>query len=102
MDRGAGDGPRLDLADANDLRKVDEATIAEALVVPAIAGPARLVPLPALATDLLSANALRVAAVRRRLKAAKASDGTWRSSTAWVEEYVANRYKRGTRGWARP
>jgi hypothetical protein len=65
-------------------------------VVPAIAGPARLVPLPALATDLLSANALRVAAVRGRLKAAKAADGTWRSSTAWVEEYVSTRYKRGT------
>ena len=63
-------------------------------VVPAVAGSARLVPLPALATELLSANALRVAAVRGRLKAAKASDGTWRSSTVWVEEYVASRYKR--------
>jgi fido (protein-threonine AMPylation protein) len=65
-------------------------------VVPAVAGPARLVPLPALATKELSANALRVAAVRGRLKASKAADGTWRSSTAWVEEYVASRYKRGT------
>jgi hypothetical protein len=65
-------------------------------VVPAVAGPARLVPLPALAIKDLSANALRVAAVRGRLKAVKAADGTWRSSTAWVEEYVANRYKRGT------
>lgn len=63
-------------------------------VVPAIAGPARLVPLPALATEKLSANALRVAAMRGRLKAAKAADGTWRSSTAWVEEYEASRYKR--------
>lgn len=63
-------------------------------VVPAVAGPARLVPLPALATKQLSANALRVAAVRGRLKAAKAADGTWRSSTAWVEEYEASRYKR--------
>jgi hypothetical protein len=63
-------------------------------VVPAVAGPARLVPLPALATEGLSANALRVAATRGRLKAAKAADGTWRSSTAWVEEYVASRYKR--------
>jgi Fic family protein len=63
-------------------------------VVPAIAGPARLVPLPALATDGLSGNALRVAAVRGRLKAAKAADGTWRSSTAWVDEYIASRYKR--------
>jgi hypothetical protein len=63
-------------------------------VVPAVAGPARLVPLPALATDLLSANALRVAATRGRLKASKAADGTWRSSRAWVDEYVATRYKR--------
>jgi hypothetical protein len=63
-------------------------------VVPAIAGPARLVPLPALATELLSANALRVAAMRGRLKAAKAADGTWRSSRAWVDEYRATRYKR--------
>lgn len=64
-------------------------------VVPAIAGPARLVPLPALATEELSANALRVAATRGRLKAAKAADGTWRSSAAWVAEYTADRYKRG-------
>jgi hypothetical protein len=63
-------------------------------VVPAVAGPARLVPLPALATEKLSANALRVAAMRGRLEAAKAADGTWRSSSAWVEEYEASRYKR--------
>jgi Fic family protein len=63
-------------------------------IVPAIAGPARLVPLPALATDTLSANALRVAAVRGRLKAAKAADGTWRSSRTWVDEYEASRYRR--------
>jgi Fic family protein len=63
-------------------------------VVPAIAGPARLVPLPSLATDLLSADALRVAAVRGRLKASKASDGTWRSSRLWVDEYIESRYRR--------
>jgi hypothetical protein len=63
-------------------------------VVPAVAGPARLVPLPALATELLSANALRVAATRGRLKAAKAADGTWRSSRTWVDEYIASRYRR--------
>lgn len=71
-------------------------------VVPAVAGPARLVPLPALARKGLSADALRVAAVRGRLKASKAADGTWRSSIAWVDEYVSSRYKRGTRGSARP
>ncbi|MGB0098053.1 MAG: Fic family protein [Solirubrobacteraceae bacterium] len=63
-------------------------------IVPAVAGPARLVPLPALATSEISANALRVAAIRGRLKAAKAADGTWRSSRAWVDEYTAARYKR--------
>jgi hypothetical protein len=66
-------------------------------VVPAVAGPARLVPLPALATELLSADALRVAAIRGRLKAAKAADGSWRSSRAWVEEYRASRYTRRSR-----
>ena len=65
-------------------------------VVPAVAGPARLVRLPALATPQLSANALRVAATRGRLKASKAADGTWRSTRAWVDEYVAGRYKRET------
>ncbi len=63
-------------------------------IVPAIAGPARLVPLPALATEQISANALRVAAIRGRLKAAKAADGTWRSSRTWVDEYLATRYRR--------
>jgi fido (protein-threonine AMPylation protein) len=63
-------------------------------VVPAVAGPARLVPLSALGTEQLSANALRVVAIRGRLKAAKAADGTWRSSRAWVDEYRATRYRR--------
>jgi fido (protein-threonine AMPylation protein) len=63
-------------------------------VVPAVAGPSRLVPLPALATKDLSANALRVAATRGRLQASKAADGTWRSTRAWVDEYIAGRYKR--------
>lgn len=63
-------------------------------VVPAVAEAAQLVPLPALARDALSANALRVAAVRGRLQAVKGRDGTWRSSRAWVDEYVASRYRR--------
>jgi Fic family protein len=65
-------------------------------VVPAVAGPARLVPLPALSSDAISANALRVAAIRGRLKASKASDGSWRSTRAWVDEYLAARYKRSS------
>ena len=63
-------------------------------VVPAVAGPIRLVPLTALARERLSANALRVAAVRGRLRAVKDRDGTWRSSRVWVDEYVASRYRR--------
>ncbi len=65
-------------------------------VVPAIAGPSRLVPLPALASERISANALRVAATRGRLQASKGPDGSWRSTRAWVEEYLAGRYGRGT------
>jgi Fic family protein len=63
-------------------------------VVPAIAGPSRLVPLPALASEQISANALRVAATRGRLNASKAADGTWRSTRAWVDDYLAERYER--------
>ena len=63
-------------------------------VVPAIAGPARLVPLPALAGPEISANALRVAAIRGRLRATKGADGSWRSSRAWVDEYLTGRHKR--------
>lgn len=66
-------------------------------VVPALAGPSRLVPLPSLASQRISANALRVAATRGRLKASKAPDGTWRSTRAWVDEYLAGRYER--EGW---
>jgi hypothetical protein len=62
-------------------------------VVPAVAGPARLVPLPALATEQLSANALRVAAIRWPPEGREGPDGTWRSSRAWVDEYRATRYK---------
>ncbi|MGA7705708.1 MAG: Fic family protein [Solirubrobacteraceae bacterium] len=64
-------------------------------IAPAVAGPTTLVSLPALASDEISANALRVAATRGRLKASKAPDGNWRSTGVWVEDYLAGRYKRG-------
>ena len=63
-------------------------------VVPAVAGRARLVPLAALSTADLSVIALRNAAQRGRLRAQRGLDGQWRSSRAWVEEYVASRYQR--------
>jgi Fic family protein len=63
-------------------------------VVPAVAGPHRLVPLAALATKGLKAPTLRAAIERGRLKAQKGSDGQWRSTRAWVDEYVASKYQR--------
>ncbi len=63
-------------------------------IVPAVAGPARLVPITALATRDLSAGALRAAAVRGALQAVKGGDGQWRSSRNWVDEYVATRHRR--------
>jgi fido (protein-threonine AMPylation protein) len=63
-------------------------------IVPAVAGPARLVPLPALASERISADALRVAAARGRLEASKGEDGMWRSSRQWVEQYLTDRQAR--------
>ncbi len=63
-------------------------------VLPAIAGPKELVPLVALAGDVLSENALRVAATRGRLRAVKGADGRWRSCAQWVEQYRQSRYQR--------
>ncbi len=65
-------------------------------VVPAVAGPARIVPLAALTRDRISLEALRVAAGRGRLQAAKGPDGQWRSSRNWVDEYLASRGQRTT------
>ncbi len=63
-------------------------------VVPAVAGPARLVPLAALANHNINADALRTAAIRGRLQATRGSDGQWRSSRNWVDAYLAKRYRR--------
>lgn len=63
-------------------------------IVPAVAGSARLVPLPALASDQISSGALRAAAVRGALQATKGADGQWRSSRNWVDEYLATKHRR--------
>jgi fido (protein-threonine AMPylation protein) len=63
-------------------------------VVPAVAGPARLVPLAALANHEITADALRTAAARGRLHATRGPDGQWRSSRNWVQAYLASRYLR--------
>ncbi len=63
-------------------------------VLPAVAGPARLVPLEALASPDTKASALRAAASRGRLQASRGSDGRWRSSRRWVDDYMKSRYQR--------
>ena len=63
-------------------------------VLPAVAGPARLVPLEALTDSGLSIPAMREATRRGRLQATRGSDGHWRSSKRWVDEYIQSRYRR--------
>jgi Fic family protein len=66
-------------------------------VVPAVAGPLRLVPLEALRTQQVSAKALGMAASRGRLRAVRGDDGRWRSTRRWVDEYIAQRWARRIR-----
>ena len=63
-------------------------------VVPAVAGPTRLVPLAALADKDLTEGALRTAANRGRLRAQKVDGGQWRSTRTWVDDYKAKRHQR--------
>lgn len=63
-------------------------------LMPKLAGPLSVVPLAALAdTAGLSHSALLAAAQRGRLRAHKYG-GAWYSTTQWVKEYEASRYKR--------
>lgn len=63
-------------------------------IVPAVAGPARLVTLAALVDRQVSARALRTAAERGRLRAHRDDRGQWRSTRRWVDEYLESRYQR--------
>jgi hypothetical protein len=90
----------LDRADRGDVGPLGE-LFARALldnlnrfILPAVAGPAKLVPLEALATPNLKVDTLRKAAERGSLRATRAPNGTWRSSRTWVDEYVARRWSR--------
>jgi Fic family protein/DNA-directed RNA polymerase subunit RPC12/RpoP len=64
------------------------------LVLPAIAGPHRLVPLSALVSEDVTLRALRNAASRGRLVAARGDDGLWRSTRKAVDGYLLSRYER--------
>ena len=63
-------------------------------IVPDIAGPARMVPLAALADEEFTMIALRRAAQRGRLDAVQGSDGIWRSSRKAVDAYRGARHQR--------
>ena len=63
-------------------------------VIPAVAGPVRLVPLAALGSLDMKAPALRAAAARGRLQAVRGSDGQWHSTRKWVDAYKDSRWER--------
>ncbi len=91
----------LDRADRGDIGPLGELFARAILdnlnrfILPAVAGPARLVPLEALATPDLKVTTLRKAIERGRLRATRAPNGSWRSSRQWVDEYLARRWARG-------
>jgi len=90
----------LDRADHDDLGPLAELLVRAVVdnlhrLIPNIAGPARYVPLEALADDELSLAALKQAAGRGRLEAIIGNDGRYRSSRTAVKAYKASRYKRG-------
>lgn len=64
------------------------------LMLPKLAGPARMVPIASLADKSVSAGALRSAAARGALKAEQDQLGQWHSSRENVDEYLAQRNSR--------
>ena len=88
---------RADAGDPGPLGELIARSVTDNLyrfVLPAIARDDRLVPLASLATQDLAESALRIAAVRGRLRAQKGSDGVWRSTRKWVDDYAAARWRR--------
>ncbi len=87
---------RADVADFGALGELIARAMYDNLVrfiVPNVAGPARLVPLPSLADTEFSLAALRQAAQRGRLDAVQGGDGIWRSSRKAVEEYRKTKHR---------
>lgn len=70
-------------------------------IVPNLAGPARIVPLAALADKEFTMIALRRAAQRGRLDAVQGTDGIWRSSRKAVDAYRAAKHQRRPENTAR-
>ncbi|MHB8325214.1 MAG: Fic family protein [Candidatus Dormibacteria bacterium] len=88
---------RADTGDPGPLGELIARAVTDNLyrfVVPAVAGPNRLVPLASLASREHSLVSLRVAIERGRLKGQRGPDGRWRSTRTWLAEYLASRYRR--------
>lgn len=88
---------RADNDDAGPLGELFARAVLEnyySLVLPTIAAPNSLVPLPALVSPQVTLRALRNAALRGRLEASRGKDGLWRSTAAAVEQYITTRYER--------
>jgi Fic family protein len=90
----------LDRADHDDLGPLAEIIVRAVVdnlhrLIPNIAGPAKYVPLEALADEEFSLAALKQAAGRGRLEAIIGTDGRYRTSRAAVEAYRASKYARG-------
>lgn len=90
-------------ADAGDVGPLGE-ILARAMydnlnrfIVPNVAGPARLVPLTALADADFSVAALRQAAQRGRLDAIQGADGVWLSTRKAVDAYQQTKGRRTTK-----
>lgn len=89
---------RADKADPGPLGELLARSVThgiERFLLPALAGPQRIIPLAALADAELSLIALRRAAERGRLRAQRRSD-QWYSTRKWVDAYKDSR-RRGKR-----
>jgi Fic family protein len=90
----------LDRADHDDVGPLAELIVRAVVdnlhrLIPNIAGPAKYVPLEALADEGFSLAALKQAAGRGRLEAIIGPDGRYRSSRAAVKAYRESKYSRG-------
>jgi fido (protein-threonine AMPylation protein) len=88
---------RADRGDPGPLAEIVARAVTDGIyrfLLPGLAGPHRLIPLRSLADNVLSGNALAVAAKRGRLRAVRRTD-QWYATRQWVEEYKNTRYQRG-------
>ncbi len=94
--RYLSDLDKADKGEVNPLAELLSRAIIDSahILIPAIAGPVKWVPLEALADGEFSLPALRQAASRGRLEVIKGADGRYLSSKAAIERYRGSKYGR--------